>query len=68
MSLLYVDEKDRELNIEVFWANDLVWIQFESNYGKHGTFEPIANYKLTPQRLLQILNDRDDYTDNELDP
>ena len=44
----------------------MVNLFFTSNGGKFGTDETLAEYNLTPKRLLEILNDRDDYKENEL--
>ena len=41
-------------------------IDFWADCGKFGTDEMLDGYVLTPERLLQILQDRDDYTDDEL--
>jgi len=43
-----------------------IQIDFTSDCGKFGTDEMLDGYVLTPERLLQILQDRDDYTDDEL--
>lgn len=46
--------------------NGKIFIIFEKDCGKFGADELIDMYTLTPERLLEILQDRDDYTDDEL--
>ena len=45
---------------------DKVEFEFEADCGKFGTTENLDRYFLTPKRLLQILQDRDDYSEDEL--
>jgi hypothetical protein len=67
MSLLYKDPKDVKTSVKVeTYIDGKVKIIFHNNGGKHGTDEMLAIYKLTSERLLQILNDRDDITDDEI--
>lgn len=63
MSLLY--EKDVTITVEVMQPNGLITLDFYSNGGKHGTHESLDGYILTPKRLLQILQERLDVTENE---
>ena len=57
MSLLYKPKKDQtiELEFEVL-ADKTVVLDFYSDCGKFGMDEALAGFKLTPERLLQILN------------
>ena len=66
MSLLYKKQKEQTLTCNTFWKDGKVHIDFWKDCGKFGTDEMLDQYKLTPERLLQILQDRDDYSDDEL--
>jgi hypothetical protein len=66
MSLLYKDKKDVEYKVIIKEIGGKVELEFEADCGKFGTTENLDRYFLTPERLLQILQDRDDYTDDEL--
>ena len=65
-SLLYKNPEDVITSVDIKQENGLVIFDFSADCGKHGTDEAIDGYKLTPERLLKILQDRDDYTDEEL--
>lgn len=66
MSLLYKDKKDVEYKVNIKYVGDKVELEFEADCGKFGTYENLDRYFLTPERLLQILQDRDDYSEDEL--
>jgi hypothetical protein len=67
MSLLYKPKELQTLKVNFTRLKyGSIQVEFESDCGKHGTDEMIAGYVLTPERLLQILQERDDFTDNEL--
>lgn len=66
MSLLYKDPKDVKTTCEIKQEDGKIVIHFWSDGGKFGAYEMLDGYVLTPERLLQILQDRDDYTDEEL--
>ena len=66
MSLLYKDPKDVKTTCEIKQEDGKIVIDFWADCGKFGTDEMLDGYILTPERLLQILQDRDDYTDDEL--
>ncbi len=68
-SLLYKDEKDLIYEAIISKRNDSdnIQISFWADCGKFGTDEPLAEYNLTPKRLLEILNDRKDITDEEFE-
>ncbi|WP_272149114.1 hypothetical protein [Tenacibaculum aiptasiae] len=67
MGLLYKEPKEVKyaVFIETF-PNGVINLHFTSDSGKFGTDEILAEYNLTPKRLLEILNDRDDYKEDEL--
>ena len=67
MSLLYKPKEEQTVSVEFeFVEGGKIQIDFTSDCGKFGTDEMLDGYVLTPERLLQILQDRDDYTDDEL--
>ena len=66
MSLLYKDKKDQKLSVEIEMIDGKIQIEFSKDCGKFGTDEMIDGYLLSPERLLEILQDRDDFTDDEL--
>jgi hypothetical protein len=60
-------EEEQTVSVEFEFVKDgKIQIDFTSDCGKFGTDEMLDGYVLTPERLLQILQDRDDYTDDEL--
>lgn len=66
MEILYKDPKDIIISVDIKKINGLIEIDFTSDCGKFRTDENLTGYKLTPERLLNILNSVKDYTDNEL--
>ena len=65
MALLYKPKEEQtiEASIEVLEDKRIV-IDFYSDCGKFGTHEALTGYVLTPERLLQILQDkRNSYSD-----
>jgi len=67
MSLLYKPRELQTLKVSIEKQKDgRIQIEFEKDCGKHGTDEMIDGYILTPDRLLEILQDRNDFTDDEL--
>jgi len=66
MSLLYKDKKDVEYKVNIKQIGNKIELEFEADCGKFGTSENLDRYFLTPERLLQILQDRDDYSEDEL--
>ena len=66
MSLLYKDKKDVTYKVRIKEIGDKIEFEFEADCEKFGTTENLDRYFLTPQRLLQILQDRDDYSEDEL--
>lgn len=69
MSLLYKKEKEQIYKVEIKQKTikDDVKLLFWSDCGKFGTDEILDGYKLTPKRLLQILQEREDIKDAECD-
>ena len=59
-------KEEQTLTCDIKQENNKIVIDFSSDCGKFGTDEMLDGYVLTPERLLQILQDRDDYTDDEL--
>jgi len=67
MGVLYKDEKDVAVSVDIEFVEDnKVQIDFSADCGKFGTDEMLAGFCLTPKRLLQILSEREDITDEEL--
>jgi hypothetical protein len=66
MSLLYKKIEEQTLQCEIEFKEGKFYIEFSSDCGKFGTIESLQGYILTPERLMQILHDREDYTDEEL--
>ena len=67
MSLLYKDKDDVQMEVCIGLKEGNVVLDFSSDCGKFGTNEMLDGYTLTPERLLQILQDREDITDEEND-
>jgi hypothetical protein len=67
MSILYKPLEEQTTTCEIdTLPNGIIQIDFYSDCGKFGTDEAIAGYLLKPERLLQILKEREDITDDEL--
>ena len=67
MSLLYKPLEEQTVSVEFEFVEDgKIQIDFTSDCGKFGTDEMLAGFVLTPERLLQILNEREDISDDEL--
>lgn len=62
------EKQEKKVNItgEVIHSNEMIKIEFFSDTFKHGTTERIDGYTLTFERLHEILNRYDDYTEEEL--
>ena len=59
------EEQTIDLEIKFNW-DKTISLNFSSDCGKFGTDEMLDSYKLTATRLLDILQEREDYTDEEL--
>ena len=67
MSTLYKPKEEQIVEVEIKVLDDKkVVFDFYSDCGKFGTFEALAGFKLTPERLLQILQEIENITDEEL--
>lgn len=68
MSLLYKPKEEQVTTAHINVSHDgqTVYIDFFANCGKFGTEEYLAVFKITAKRLLQILSEREDLTDEEL--
>jgi hypothetical protein len=66
MSLLYKDPKDVIYTADINISEGKVDMVFYADCGKHGMDERLDSYKLTPKRLLEILQDRNDYKEEEI--
>jgi hypothetical protein len=64
-SLIYKDKLHVNVNAKIAFVDEKIELKFSSDCGQFGTEESLAGYKLTPQRLLTILNSVQDYTDDE---
>ncbi len=66
-SILYKDRKDLNYELQIIRDKGYIEFHFENDGGKFGTYEPIFSCKITPERLLEILSERNDFTEEELD-
>lgn len=66
MSLLYKPKEDQIVKVSIEFSDDkTIILDFYSDCGKFGMDEMLAGFILTPARLLQILSEREDITDEE---
>jgi hypothetical protein len=65
MSLLYKKREDIKTTVRYDKVGDKIVLDFSADCGKFGTDEMLDGYTLTPERLLQILQEREDITDDE---
>ena len=65
-SLLYKTKEEQTTSLEIKQEDGKVILDFYSDCGKFGTDEMLAGWILTPERLLQILSEREDIEDDEL--
>jgi hypothetical protein len=67
MSLLYKPKEEQTVSVEFEFVEDgKIQIDFTSDCGKFGTDEMLDGYVLTADRLLQILQDREDIREDEM--
>jgi hypothetical protein len=68
MSLLYkpYEEQTTTMEVKTFSNDTLIVVHFYRDCGKFGTEESLTCFTLTADRLLQILQEREDITDEEL--
>jgi hypothetical protein len=68
MSLLYKPKEEQTISVDVkTFPDGKIELLFHSDCGKFGTDEILDGYKLTAERLLNILQERDDYSEDEDD-
>jgi len=65
-SLLYLPSHKQQTTCDIQQKDGRINLEFQSNCGKFGTVEPLSGYSLTPRRLLEILQEYDHYSDDEL--
>jgi hypothetical protein len=66
MSVLYKKPEDVIYKVDIAIKEDEILLVFYSDCGKHGTFEMLDGYRLSPKRLLEILQKNEDYTEDDL--
>ena len=66
MSLIYKEFNETTTTVEIKQTEGKVELLFSADCGKFGTNEILDSYYLTPERLLEILQEHDNYSDNEL--
>ncbi len=64
--MIYKDILDQEVTVEIDKIDGILELDFYSDCGKFGTDELLDIYKLTPKRLLEILQNYENYKENEL--
>ena len=64
--MIYKDILDQEVTVEIDKINGILELDFYSDCGKFGADELLDSYKLTPKRLLQILQKHEGYEESEL--
>lgn len=65
MSLLYKPKEEQVIKISITQGKEKISFEFSSDCGKFGTDEMLSGWILTPERLLQILSEREDIKDDE---
>lgn len=66
MSLLYKPKEEQTTTCEIKQEDGIIILDFYNDGGKFGIEECLDGYRLTPQRLLSILQSVDNYTEEEL--
>jgi len=64
--MIYKDKKDVKTTCEIKQEEGKICLEFSADCGKFGTDEMLAGWVLTPERLLQILQNVEYFTDDEL--
>lgn len=54
MGILYKDEKDVKISVDIKQIDGVIEFDFTADCGKFGTDENLAGYKFTVERLLKI--------------
>lgn len=65
MGILYKDEKDVKISVEIKQNDGVIMFDFTADCGKFGTDENLAGYKFTVERLLKLFASID-VSDDEL--
>lgn len=66
MISLYKPKEEQTIEVRIVQGKEKISIKFSSDCGKFGTDEMLCGWVLTPERLMQILNEREDITDDEM--
>jgi len=66
MNLIYNKKEKQTVEVSIVQNKEKISLEFSSDCGKFGTHEVLCGWALTPERLMQILNDREDISDYEL--
>lgn len=68
MSMLYLpkEQQTTTMTVELSQDHEFLFVEFNRDCGKFGTIESLASFTLKADRLLEILQDRQDITDDEL--
>ena len=66
MSLLYKNKEDVTTTVVIKREEGKIGLEFSADCGQFGTDEMLDAYSLTPERLLEILQEYDYYLDHEL--
>lgn len=60
--MIYPEPEDVTTTVEMTTINkDLIRLDFSCDGGKFGTEESLAEFSITPEKLLEILNKNYDY-------
>ena len=57
MSLLYKNQKDIKIGVDINEEDENIRFLFHSDCGKFGSDEILAEFVLPPSRLLELLKD-----------
>jgi hypothetical protein len=71
MSLLYKDPKDVIYSVDIWEReseSDWITLEFYSDCGKHGMDEALVDYRITPLKLLRLLQDNEEKEDKSNEP
>jgi hypothetical protein len=73
MSLLYKKEEDVVYEVTIkkpslveVGVEPIIEFSFIADCGKHGCWETMGYYKLTPKRLLEVIHSFEDYEEHEI--
>ena len=63
MSILYPNKDNQKTTVDIMGNSKFISLTFFSNNGKFGTKKLLDRYRLTPERLLKVLQA---YEENEI--